>query len=1015
MADESNLNGLAGVVNSSAGSNASASRKYANDMITNYWSRAVAMSAQIKKNMEDAAQAAKSIGSVTAIDLRGFDQPMGLGKSSGNGMQKATFSTNSSGTTIPLSQSRAVSQWSGGGPVAMRSSGGSIMPYGNSEAMGSMGGGQRSLPGGYAGWRTSVMPYSGGGAMSPYGGGGGGIVPTGGGGGGGGGGTGMTDASASGNSMGWLTKRNIMGIGLGVAGAAAAYGGSQTANVMNRNALATSFASANNSMSVAQFSGGAFGSSPSSTGTSDMLQGLSNLTGLGYNAGSAGFANLQKQMQALSLQTGSGDTSASGMMLNLQSGQVQNRFRAMTGIQINDSNGNLKSVNTIAKQLMGRLLPGNVTSDQTAFALRQGGSLDTALNSLGLDPDTQQAIAASMKAQSVGGGGVSSLGASTFRSAAGKAGSGEKIGADAQTGAVATMNAWNDGVTKFVGAVDTLIQKLGLGPATGATTNLLSHASGPLGVYAGVKLAKRLFKSGKSGVGSVVKDAESFVEGDGAATAAKTGAKIGAERFVPLGLGSEQTGNINLGTGWMGLGGNWHTNMPGPKDSGTFYNSSTASSGVKFSPTNPLSAAFTGSDGAGQSTGGGGGPSAAKSGPSGSNVIAIARKYLGTPYVWGGDEPGGFDCSGLVKHVYQQLGISLPRTAAEQAHVGKSIGSLSQAIPGDLLFWFKAGSSKAHHVAIYIGNGMMIAAPHTGTEVSVQRVYGNPTIRRVLGNTSITGDKNSNSLDGTGSTSASSGSSQMVGSAIASMLSDALSVSSTGVSGSGATAGDTIAQGLAGGAGGGGGGGFGSGGGGGTIGLGTGGGASTAAAPSNPSGNAALVRRLAAAYGWDKGAEWNALYATVAEESGFNNNNQNKSSTAYGMFQFLNSTWGDTGYSKTSDPTIQTEAGLKYIKNRYGDPVKEWAFHKQHNYYAKGSFEIEQDEYARLHAGEMVVPKKQADAIRMSMKGGSGGNGGSVVINIYPRSIDAATMNTVIKQVKAAAGDDSLTTALRST
>jgi TP901 family phage tail tape measure protein len=96
-----------------------------------------------------------------------------------------------------------------------------------------------------------------------------------------------------------------------------------------------------------------------------------------------------------------------------------------------------------------------------------------------------------------------------------------------------------------------------------------------------------------------------------------------------------------------------------------------------------------------------------------------------------------------------------------------------------------------------------------------------------------------------------------------------------------------------------------------------------------------IVKAVAARYGWDGGAEWNALYALIAKESSWNPNAQNPTSTAYGLFQFLNSTWGGYG-AKTSDPRLQTEAGLKYIRDRYNDPIGAWAFHRSHNWYDSG-------------------------------------------------------------------------------
>jgi cell wall-associated NlpC family hydrolase len=120
----------------------------------------------------------------------------------------------------------------------------------------------------------------------------------------------------------------------------------------------------------------------------------------------------------------------------------------------------------------------------------------------------------------------------------------------------------------------------------------------------------------------------------------------------------------------------------------------------------------------------------------GQEVMADAQKYLGVPYLWGGTYPTqGLDCSGLVQDVYSDVGISLPRTSQEQATVGTPVSSLAEAQPGDLVFFPGSDGtvSAPGHVGIYIGNGEMIDAPHTGAEVRVEPV-GDPTaIRRVLG------------------------------------------------------------------------------------------------------------------------------------------------------------------------------------------------------------------------------------------------------------------------------------------
>lgn len=88
--------------------------------------------------------------------------------------------------------------------------------------------------------------------------------------------------------------------------------------------------------------------------------------------------------------------------------------------------------------------------------------------------------------------------------------------------------------------------------------------------------------------------------------------------------------------------------------------------------------------------------------------------------------------------------------------------------------------------------------------------------------------------------------------------------------------------------------------------------------------NQALGRLMAAAYGWSTGAEWTALDNVVMRESGWRSDAQNPGSTAYGIGQFLDTTWATVGYTKSSNPATQIAAMLKYIKQDYGDPIGAW-------------------------------------------------------------------------------------------
>jgi cell wall-associated NlpC family hydrolase len=102
-----------------------------------------------------------------------------------------------------------------------------------------------------------------------------------------------------------------------------------------------------------------------------------------------------------------------------------------------------------------------------------------------------------------------------------------------------------------------------------------------------------------------------------------------------------------------------------------------------------------------------------------SSVVSVASQYLGVPYVFGGESPAGFDCSGLVAYVYAQFGIRLPHSSRLQGEIGTPIAR-SAALPGDVVV-MDGGS----HVGIYIGGGRYIDAPEPGRVVSNDLIYDN--------------------------------------------------------------------------------------------------------------------------------------------------------------------------------------------------------------------------------------------------------------------------------------------------
>jgi len=95
-------------------------------------------------------------------------------------------------------------------------------------------------------------------------------------------------------------------------------------------------------------------------------------------------------------------------------------------------------------------------------------------------------------------------------------------------------------------------------------------------------------------------------------------------------------------------------------------------------------------------------------------IVAIAQRYFGVPYVWGGASPSGFDCSGLTMYCYAQIGIGLSHGATDQQRASTPV-PLTDLRPGDLIFFGNASFS--HHVAIFVGGTTCIEAPYTGAVV----------------------------------------------------------------------------------------------------------------------------------------------------------------------------------------------------------------------------------------------------------------------------------------------------------
>jgi cell wall-associated NlpC family hydrolase len=101
------------------------------------------------------------------------------------------------------------------------------------------------------------------------------------------------------------------------------------------------------------------------------------------------------------------------------------------------------------------------------------------------------------------------------------------------------------------------------------------------------------------------------------------------------------------------------------------------------------------------------------------SAVAYALAQLGTPYLWGGDGPGGFDCSGLTQAAYAAAGLALPRTAQAQYDAGPAVPAGEPLEPGDLVF-FGADTSAVEHVGILVNASEMVDAPHSGAVVRIE-------------------------------------------------------------------------------------------------------------------------------------------------------------------------------------------------------------------------------------------------------------------------------------------------------
>lgn len=538
-------------------------------------------------------------------------------------------------------------------------------------------------------------------------------------------------------------------------------------------------------------------------------------------------------------------------------------------------------------------------------------------------------------------------------------------------------------VNKFSQALTDFLKMTGLDKAIGtgagwATpfSNSLSGFSGAFGAGLGLLGAARLFGFGggvggvsTGGLGGFAGGAYNITTLGGGATAAG-GSAAAMTRFLPVvgtigaaaALGSKSQQGMNNAINRKGANTSdwihwfdshkWKTQQDRINLANQFF---TTYPGAKVAP--DAIKMFMGSGykppvSSGQSGGGSSsvvGNSVSNGsknvGANAAEIIRWAETQLNVPYVWGGESPGrGFDCSGLTQWAYGKAGVKIPRVAADQQKTGTQVPT-NQTQPGDLLFV----GNPAHHVVMSIGGGKIIEAPHTGDHVKIRAL--NPSeftsATRIVGavgnmDSLLNGNSSGNQNTLNNQQSLSGGDiGGFGGTSEAAIVASALASTIGGIP---LTAGSASAANTSGGA------------------------------VETPKSNGrndkgslqAYAKQLLAKYGW--AGQWNSFNALVMSESGWDVHATNKQSGAYGIPQSLpGNKMASAGSDWQSNGDTQLQWMMSYIKGRYGSPDNAWSFHQKNNWYANGAWNIDKDQHAVVHQGEMIIPAQQAETIRQTL------------------------------------------------
>ena len=331
---------------------------------------------------------------------------------------------------------------------------------------------------------------------------------------------------------------------------------------------------------------------------------------------------------------------------------------------------------------------------------------------------------------------------------------------------------------------------------------------------------------------------------------------------------------------------------------------------------------------------------------SAAQIIKYAETQLGVPYVWGGEQPGkAFDCSGLTQWAYSKAGVKIPRVASDQQKIGTQV-PVNKTQPGDLLFV----GQPAHHVVMSIGNNKIIEAPHPGSKVLIRAL--NPSeftsATRIVGSIGNMNSLLNENTDNSGGTLNNQQNTMggdignLSGTSEASAIASALAGSASGIPMVASSQNTST-----------------------TTGAGTG--SNPKSTGSNASGHLkSYAKALLGKYGWSN--QWDDFNALEMSEAGWNVHATNPSSGAYGLAQALPaSKYSSAGKDWKTSGETQLRWMMDYIKSRYGSPSAAWSFHQKNNWYAAGAWNIDKDQPATVHKGEMIIPAQQAETIRQTL------------------------------------------------